>query len=88
MLSAAIAVLFVGTGLVAAATVAHSLREAHALYLRLVREGEIMRAGFALQAAAAEMSLRPNSGPGPRRAAAIRRAAMLRQLPLPARAAA
>jgi hypothetical protein len=84
MLSTAITVLFTLTGMIAAATIAFSLRDARALYLRLVREGEVMRAGLALQASAIEMSLRPS----PRRAVATRRPAMLRQQPLPAFAAA
>lgn len=88
MLSAAITVLFTLTGIIAAATIAHSLREARALYFRLLREGEVMRAGLALQASAIEMSLRPNPVVAPRRAVATRRPAMLRQQALPAYAAA
>lgn len=84
MLTAAITVLFTITGLVAVATIAHSLREARSLYFRLLREGEVMRAGIALQASAIEMSLRP----APRRAVATRRPAGLRPMPLPAYAAA
>jgi hypothetical protein len=84
MLSTAITVLFTLTGLVAAATIAHSLREARVLYFRLLREGEVMRAGLALQASATTMSLRP----APRRAVATRRQGMLRQPPLLAYAAA
>ncbi|MCZ8369744.1 MAG: hypothetical protein O9293_07230 [Porphyrobacter sp.] len=84
MLSTAITVLFTLTGMIAAASIAHSLRDARVLYLRLVREGEVMRAGLALQASAVEMSLRTS----PRRIVATRRPAMLRQQPLPAFAAA
>jgi hypothetical protein len=84
MLSTAITVLFTLTGVIAAASIAHSLRDARALYVRLVREGKVMRAGLALQASAVEMSRRPS----PRRLVATRRPAMLRQQPLPAFAAA
>lgn len=82
MLSIAITVLFTLTGVIAMATVAHCLAEARAAYERLMREGEVMRAGFALQAAAIEMSLRP----APRRVVATRR--VMPRLPLPACAAA
>ncbi|MCU0949245.1 MAG: hypothetical protein MUF47_13515 [Porphyrobacter sp.] len=68
-LSLAITVLFTLTGLIAAATVVHCLIGARAAYVRLMREGEVMRAGFALQAAAVEMRLRP----APRRAIPARR---------------
>ncbi|MCM0001062.1 MAG: hypothetical protein NBV68_16940 [Erythrobacter sp.] len=78
MLSLAITVLFALTGLIATATVAHCLVEARAAYVRLMREGEVMRAGFALQAAAVEMALRP----APRRAMATRRAGLPVGLPL------
>lgn len=86
MLSFAITVLFTLTGLVAVATIAHCLVEARAAYTQLMREGEVMRAGFALQAAAIEMSLRP----APRRVVATRRVPMPLgpRLPLPACAAA
>ncbi|WP_073977018.1 hypothetical protein [Erythrobacter donghaensis] len=75
MLSLAIAVLFTLSGLIALATVAHCLLEARAAYARLMREGEVMRAGFALQAAAIEMALRPRVAAPPHRAVAMRRAA-------------
>lgn len=78
MLSLAITVLFTLTGLIAVATVAHCLVEARAAYARLMREGEVMRAGFALQAAAVEMALRP----APRRAVATRRAGLPVAAPL------
>lgn len=84
MLSLAITVLFTVTAIVAAATVVHCLIGARAAYARLMREGEVMRAGLALQAAAVEMSLRP----APRRAVATRRPAGLRPMPRPAYAAA
>ena len=84
MLSTTITVLFTLTGMIAAASIAYSLRDARVLYLRLVRDGEVMRAGLALQASAVEMSLRPS----PRRIVATRRPAILRQQPLPAFAAA
>lgn len=69
MLTLAIAVLFILTGVVAVGTVAHCLVEARAAYVRLMREGEVLRAGLALQAVAFEMSLRP----APRRVIAMRR---------------
>jgi hypothetical protein len=80
MLSFAITLLFTLTGLIAAATVIHCLVEARAAYARLMREGEVMRAGFAAQAAAVEMSLRSRPAAGPRRAVAMRRAPSLRPL--------
>jgi hypothetical protein len=83
MLTLAIAALFTLTGLIASATVVHCLVQARAAYAQLMREGEVMRAGFALQAAAIEMSLRP----APRRAMAARRV-ISPQLPRPAFAAA
>ncbi|WP_285710913.1 hypothetical protein [Erythrobacter oryzae] len=79
MLSLAITALFTLTGLIAVATVAHCLVEARKAYVRLMREGEIMRAGFALQAAAVEMALRP----APRRAVAMRRMGLPAGLPHP-----
>ncbi|MBA4766762.1 MAG: hypothetical protein H2049_03890 [Porphyrobacter sp.] len=79
MLSLAITALIILTGLIAAATVAHCILEARAAYLRLMREGEVMRAGFALQATAVEMALRP----APRRAVATRRSGLPGGLPLP-----
>lgn len=79
MLSLAITVLFALTGLIAIATVAHCLVEARAAYVRLMREGEVMRAGFALQAAAVDMALRP----APRRAVTTRRTGLPVGLPLP-----
>jgi hypothetical protein len=75
MLSLAITCLFTLTGLIAVATVAHCLVEARAAYARLMREGDVLRAGFALQAAAVEMALRPKALAAPRRAVATRRAA-------------
>jgi hypothetical protein len=75
MLSLAITCLFTLTGLIAAVTVAHCLVEARAAYARLMREGDVLRAGFALQAAAVDMALRPKALAAPRRAVATRRAA-------------
>lgn len=79
MLSLAITALIILTGLIAAATVAHCILEARAAYLRLMREGEVMRAGFALQATAVEMALRPAT----RRIVATRRTGLPGGLPLP-----
>lgn len=79
MLAFAITALFALTGVIAAATVAHCLVEARRAYVRLMREGEILRAGFALQAAAVEMALRP----APRRTVAMRRTGQPGGLPHP-----
>lgn len=85
MLTFAITVLFTLIGLFAAIVVADNLLKARAAYSRLMREGEVMRAGFALQAAAVEMQLRP----APVRAVTPRRRpAGLRPLSLQACAAA
>ena len=70
------------------ATIAHTLREARTVYVRLMREGEVLRAGLALQASAIEMSLRPKAVTAPRRAVAMPRPAMARNLALPSAAAA
>ncbi len=86
MLTIAINALFAFAGLLAVAVIAHSLAEARAAYARLMREGEVLRAGLALQASAREMSLRPVPVLAPRRAVAMRRPAGVR-LPLPACAA-
>jgi hypothetical protein len=86
MLAFAITVLFAVTGLVAVAVVADSLVTARRAWVRLMREGEVMRAGLALQAAARDMSLRP--APAVRRPMAGRVPAPRRQLPLQACAAA
>lgn len=81
MISAAITLLFAATTLLAVLVIAHSLREAHGAWDRLMREGEVLRAGIALQAAAREMSLR-RAGPAlPRRAFATRRPGHLAPLP-------
>ncbi len=90
MLSAAITMLFAATGVIAVATIAHCLVEARAVYARLMREGEVMRAGLALQASAVEMSLRPHAPVSSRRVAVARRAVtpLGPRLPLPASAAA
>ena len=78
MLALAISALFTLTGIAAVATIAHSLIGAHAAYAQLMREGEVMRAGFALQAAAVDMQLRAarRQDVTPRR-----RSAPLRMLP-------
>lgn len=86
MLAFAITVLFTLTGLVAVAVIADSLVTARAAWVRLMREGEVMRAGLALQAAARDMSLR--QAPAARRAMAGRVPAPRRPQPLRACAAA
>ncbi len=86
MLTIAINTLFCIAGILAIAVIAHSLVEARAAYARLMREGEVLRAGLALQASAMEMSLRPNPALAPRRAVATRRPAGMRS-PLQACAA-
>jgi hypothetical protein len=86
MLTFALTVLFTLTGLIAVAVVADCLIKAHAAYAQLMREGEVMRAGLALQASAVEMGLR--SKVAPRRAVATRRPGTLRQPMLPFGAAA
>jgi hypothetical protein len=83
MLSLAITGLFTLTGLIAVATVAHCLVEARAAYARLMREGEVLRADFALQTAAVDMALRPKALAAPRRAVAMRRAGLPVGLVLP-----
>lgn len=80
MLSAAIAVLFIAASVLALAVIAHSLREARAAWERLMREGEVLRAGTALHAAAAgKLHLRPVPA---HRAFAMRRPASLAAFPL------
>lgn len=59
MLALAISALFIASGIVAMLVIADTLLKARASYARLMREGEVMRAGFALQAAAVDMQLRP-----------------------------
>ena len=88
MLAIAITVLFTLTGLIAAAVIADSMVKAQAAYAQLIREGEVMRAGFALQASAVEMSLRPKPQATARRAVATRRPGTLRPQALPVCAAA
>lgn len=74
MLAFAIALLFALTGIISALVIADTLLKARAAHARLMREGEVMRAGFALQAAAVEMSLRPAARPvTPRRGPATAR---------------
>lgn len=58
MLALAITVLVTLTGIISAAVIADNLIKARAAYGRLICEGEIMRAGFSLQAAAVDMQLR------------------------------
>jgi hypothetical protein len=68
--------------------IADSLMQAREAHARLMREGGVMRAGLALQAAAGDMRMRPAA---PRRVTAERRqapAAMLRRPGRPACAAA
>lgn len=86
MLTIAITTLFTFAGVLAVAVIAHSFAEARAAYARLMREGEVLRAGLALQATAIEMSLRPAPALTLRRAVATRRPAGLRS-PLQACAA-
>ena len=78
MLALAISALFTLTGIVAVATIAHSLMGARAAYAQLMRAGEVMRSGFAVQATAVEMQLRAGRRQNvtPRR-----RSAPLRRLP-------
>ncbi len=88
MLSAAITVLFSLAGLVAIASIAHSLREARAAWARLMREGEVLREAMAFEASLIEMSLRAQALPARRRAIAMPRQTVLLPLPLPVLAAA
>ncbi|MFM7348852.1 MAG: hypothetical protein ACKO01_05115 [Erythrobacter sp.] len=88
MISAAITLLFASAGLLAVLVITHSLREAHGAWERLMREGEVLRAGIALQASARGMSLRRAAYVEPRRAFATRRPGRLAPLPRRAGAAA
>ncbi|MCX9146460.1 hypothetical protein [Erythrobacter sp. WG] len=94
MLSAAISLVFTVAGVLAVAVIALSLRAARAGWEQLLREGEVLRAGLALQAPAPAraMGLRPAvvPFPQPRRTFATRRPAgpMPLSLPLPLRACA
>ena len=83
MLTIAINTLFCVAGILSVAVIAHSLVEARAAYARLMHEGEVLRAGLALQASALEMSLRPSPALAPRRAVATRRPAGMRPQLLP-----
>ena len=85
MLSAAISLVFTVAGVLSVAVIAHSLRAARAGWEQLLREGEMLRAGLALQAPARAMGLRPAvvPFPQPRRAFAARRPAGPMPLPLP-----
>ena len=84
MLALAISTLFAVSGIVAVLVIIDTLMKARAAYTRLMREGEIMRAGFALQAASVEMQLRPAM----RKVTARRRSVSSRPLRLQACAAA
>lgn len=86
MLTILTTALFAFAGVLAVAVIAHSVGEARTAYARLMCEGEVLRAGLALQASAREMSLRPNPATAPRRAVATRRPAGLHS-PLQAYAA-
>lgn len=95
MLALAISALFTASGIIAIWVIADALMTARAAYGRLMREGAVMRAGFALQSAALEMQLRPAPvRPAPVRPATARsvtarqRPARLQLLPLQAGAAA
>lgn len=77
MLTIVINALFAFAAVLSVAVIAHSLTEARAAYARLMREGEVLRAGLALQASAREMSLRPSPALAPRRAVTTRRPAGL-----------
>lgn len=86
MLALAISALFTASGIIAVWVIADALLTARAAYDRLMREGAVMRAGFALQSAALEMQLRPAFvRPGPVRPAparlAIPRSVTARQRP-------
>lgn len=81
MISTVITTFFTLAGLLAVAVIAHSLIEARAAWARLMEEGEVLRAGLALQASAFEMSLRPPAVLTPRRAVAMPRPAGLRPQP-------
>ncbi len=83
MLTIAITTLFCLAGILSLAVIAHSLVEARYACARLMREGELIRAGLALQDAAVEMALRPKTVAAPRRAVATRRAGLPVGLPLP-----
>lgn len=90
MLTIAITILFAFAGVLAIAVVADSLAKARAVYARLMCEGELMRAGFALQTETetVQMSLRPQSIAAPRRVIATRRVAMVAAPRLPLQACA
>lgn len=86
MLTAAITLLFTAAAVLACAVIAHSLREAVTAWERLMREGEVLRAGIALQAASTG-EIRLRAAPA-QRAFATRRPASFQPLPLRACAAA
>lgn len=92
MLALAITALFSLAGLVAVTVIADSLMAARAAWRQLMQEGEVMRAGLAVQAHAQMMSLRPAPAAAARvagrRAMAARAPGPLRPRPLQACAAA
>ena len=59
MLALVISALFTASGIIAVLVIADTLLRSRAAYARLMREGEVMRAAFALQVAAVEMQQRP-----------------------------
>lgn len=81
MISSLITALFTLAGLLALAVIAHSLREARGVWLRLMREGEELRAGLAVPSLAMETGQRPSPHAAPRRAIAMPRPAVLRPMP-------
>lgn len=95
MLTIAISALLTLTGMIAVAVIADNLNQARVAYTRLMVEGEMMRAGMAQRAAAAEMHPCPTvklapkavSRPVPAAVMQARRSAALRpsrQFPLQA----
>ncbi len=89
MLSAAITLLLTAVTLLAIGVLVHSAIAAQAAWERLMREGEVLRAGIALHSAASgELRMRSTaSRPAPRRALAMRRPASVPQRALRACAA-
>lgn len=81
MISSLITALFTLAGLLALAVIAHSLREARAVWLRLMREGEELLAGLAVPSLAMETGQRPFAHAARRRAIAMPRPAALRPMP-------
>lgn len=83
MLTNVITALFAFAGVISIAVIIHSLAEARAAYVRLILEGDVLRAGLALRGSAREMSLRPSPALAPRRAVAMQRPVALRPHLLP-----